>query len=195
MSDYVVLQQYVNDLTAEFEGKREDMRFADKFGRNLVDALNKIIEVLSNRPEEFPTCPVTKIADLKVKTEELNLDIWKFRIKVSAGISEALVLINPGPGIILFEFSREYTPRTATFSRAAVQFGQSDQPPNALQGPFPPKGPKQSWTASSLWLTDTIVTDAWVSPEKLAVQIMKHLTRFDIEADLAALINQETNAN
>ena len=187
MNDY--LEQYVYDLSAELNSKREEMRFADNFGRSLVDALNKIIEEFSKQPHEFPTCPITKIAELKVKTEELSLDTWKFRITVSASISEALVLINPGPGIILFEFSREYTPRTTTFSRAAVQFGQSEQLPNASTGPYPPKVPKQNWTINSLWLTNTLRVDSWVTPEKLAVEIIKHLIRFDIAADLEAVVD------
>ena len=183
------LYQFVHDeLSNDLNCKREEMRFAEKFARSLAQALEEISMEFNKQEHEFQACPITKIANLKVHVEEINLEIWSFCITVKIGISIAEVWVNKGPGIVLFELSRQYTERTTTFRRAAVQFEQTDQLPNPTDGPFPPKVAKQNWTPSSLWLTNTVKTDTWVAPEMLAVQIIKHLIRYDIAADLEAIV-------
>jgi hypothetical protein len=195
MSDF--LANYACTLYANLIGRREEMRFAEEFGRSLENALVKIQTefVRQCSSNEFPVCPISKIAGLAVTVEDLDTVVWSFRIVVKMGITEVVIWINRGPGIILFEFTRIYTPRTAVFKRAAVHFGQSNQPADASHGPMPQKMPKQLWTPDSLWLTESDATDAWVKPEKLAAHIMKHLMQFDMAEDLENAVEQRPDAN
>lgn len=191
------LSSFASDLSSDLQCTREEMRLAQEFGRSLQKGLVEIISQFAkfNFSREISACPITKIAGFKLETTELDPDLWSFSMAVKVGISRVDVWINKGPGIVLFEFWREYTPKTAVFRRAAVRFEQVETASQAAGASISGEGSKQNWTSGSLWLTETTSTEAWVTPEKLSMQIIKHLMKFDIAADLDALVEQECHAS
>jgi hypothetical protein len=191
------LSTFASDLSLDLQRTREEMRLAEEYGRSLQKGLVEIISQFAklNFSREISACSITKIAGFKLEAADLDPDLWSFSMTVKVGISRVDIWINKGPGIMLFEFWRAYTPKTAIFRRAAVQFEQADTKLHAAGASVAGSAPKQNWTPRSLWLTDSIATDDWVTPEKLSMQIIEHLMKFDIAADLDTLVKQERHAS
>jgi hypothetical protein len=191
------LSSFASDLSSDLQGTREGMRLAREFGRSLQEALVEIISQFAklNFSRESTVCSITKIAGFKLEAADVDPDLWSFCMTAKVGISKVSVWVNQGPGIVLFEFGREYTPKTAIFKRAAVQFGQVAPHQDGVKAAILDRAPKQNWTPRSLWLTDAIETDDWVAPEELAVQIVRHLLHFDVVADMDAVVEQEQSAS